>query len=248
LCNIASSGRSRTPFDSATEDPPMNRSLRRRAAIAKPPGATRSSGPPTRTASLAIALLVASLATAPRATAAAPAPIPVDDKSFGCISALKPVRGYFVGNLLGQLSATLKVAQSKTGGIYPAGSIVQLVPTEVMVKQPPGFSPATHDWEFFELDVSRDGTRIRKRGFAEVVNRFGGNCFACHVKARPEWDFVCETGHGCDPIPLTAPMIGALQRTDPRCKGSEHVSEADAAALKQLSEMMQEKPPAPGGG
>jgi hypothetical protein len=248
LCNIATAGRYRILFRDATEDPPMNRSLRCRAAISKPPHAMRSSGRSIRQVTLAIALLVASLGTAPRASAAAPAPIPVDDRSFGCISALKPVRGYFVGNLLGRLSATLKVAQSKTGGIYPAGSVVQLVPTEVMVKQPPGFSPATHDWEFFELDVSKDSTKIRKRGFAEVVNRFGGNCFACHVKARPKWDFVCETGHGCDPIPLTEPMIGALQRTDPRCKGSEHVSEADAAALRQLSEMVQKKPAAPGGG
>jgi len=200
-----------------------------------------------RTAALAVALSLAALSLAPRPAAAVPAPIPVDDKTFGCISSLRPVRGFFVGNLLGQLAATLKVAQSKTGGVYPAGSVVQLVPTEVMVKQPAGFSPATRDWEFFELDVSKNGTRIGKRGFAEVVNRFGGNCFACHVKARAEWDFVCETGHGCDPIPLTEPMIGALQRTDPRCKGSERVSEADAAALKQLNEMMQKKPAAPGG-
>jgi hypothetical protein len=225
----------------------MNQSLRCRTDAPPAPLATPSSGTAARTAALAIALSLASLLTAPRDVAAAPAPIPVDDKSFGCISSLKPVRGFFVGNLRGQLAATLKVAQSKTGGVYPAGSVVQLVPTEVMVKQPPGFNAATRDWEFFELDVSKDGTKIRKRGFAEVVNRFGGNCFACHVKARPEWDFVCETGHGCDPIPLTEPMIGALQRTDPRCKGSDHVSEADAAALRLLNEMMQKKPAAPGG-
>jgi hypothetical protein len=200
------------------------------------------------TAALAVGLLLASLPATKRAAAAAPAPIPVGDKSFGCISSLRPVRGYFVGNLLGQVAATLKVAQSTTGGVYPPGSVVQLVPTEVMVKQRPGFNAATRDWEFFELDVSKDGSQIRKRGFAEVVNRFGGNCFACHIKARPEWDFVCETGHGCDPIPLTEAMIGALQRTDPRCKGSDHVSAADAAALKQLSEIMQKKPAAPGTG
>lgn len=224
----------------------MNQSLRCRTDALPAPLATRSSGTAARTAALAIALSLASLLTA-RDAAAAPAPIPVDEKSFGCISSLKPVRGFFVGNLRGQLAATLKVAQSKTGGVYPAGSVVQLVPTEVMVKQPPGFNAATRDWEFFELDVSKDGTKIRKRGFAEVVNRFGGNCFACHVKARPEWDFVCETGHGCDPIPLTEQMIGALQRTDPRCKGSDHVSEADAEALRLLNEMMQKKPAAPGG-
>ena len=210
------------------------------------PLATASPRALARASALVLTLLLASLPAAERAVAA-PAPIPVDDKSFGCISALKPVRGFFVGNLLGQLPATLKVAKSKTGGVYPPGSVVQLVPPEVMVKQRPGFNAATRDWEFFELDVSKDGSKIRKRGFVEVVNRFGGNCFACHVKARPEWDFVCETGHGCDPIPLTGPMIGALQRTDPRCRGAEHVSEAAAAALQQLNEMMQKKPAAPGG-
>ena len=55
---------------------------------------------------------------------------------------------------------------------------------------------------------------VRTRGFVDVVNRFGGNCFACHVKAKPEWDLICETGHGCDAIPLTPLMIKALQKTD----------------------------------
>jgi len=82
---------------------------------------------------------------------------------------LTPVRGFFVGNLLGNLKGTLKVARSPDGGVYPPGSVVQLVPTEVMVKQPAGFNAATKDWEFFELDVSKSGSVIRKRGFAEVV-------------------------------------------------------------------------------
>ncbi len=192
-----------------------------------------------RARGLAVATLL--LAVAARA-AAAPAPIPVDDKTFSCMTQMTRVRGFYVGNLLGRLGDTLKVARSADGGVYPPGSVVQLVPTEVMVKQPPGFNPATRDWEFFELDVSKDGSRIRKRGFVEVVNRFGGNCFACHVKARPEWDFVCETGHGCDPIPLTDPMIGALQRTDPRCPGADRVSAADAQALKDLAALQAKKP------
>jgi hypothetical protein len=33
-----------------------------------------------------------------------------------------------------------------------------------MVKREAGFNAATHDWEFFELDVSQSGTSIRKRG------------------------------------------------------------------------------------
>jgi hypothetical protein len=190
-------------------------------------------------------LLVAAIlcATLP-ADAADQAPIPVTDGSFGCISKLTPVRGFFVGNLSGHLPDTLKVARSKDGGVYPVGSVVQLVPTEVMVKQPAGFNSVTHDWEFFELDVDAHGSTIRKRGFAEVVNRFGGNCFGCHIAARPQWDLICETDHGCAPIPLTTPMIRALQHTDPRCPGSDHVSGDDSKALQELAELQKVGPPA----
>jgi hypothetical protein len=184
-----------------------------------------------------------SLSLGVSAQAATPASVPVTDKSFGCITKMQPVRGFFVGNLQGDLASTLKVARSSNGGVYPPGSVVQLVPTEVMVKQPQGFNAATHDWEFFELNVSKDGTSIRKRGFVEVVNRFGGNCFACHVRAEPKWDFICETGHGCESIPLTGAMIKAIQHTDPRCKESAHVSAEDAAALKELNEFMHRNSP-----
>ncbi|HEX5229035.1 MAG TPA: hypothetical protein VFW44_15065 [Bryobacteraceae bacterium] len=169
--------------------------------------------------------------------------VPVTDASFSCISKLTPVRGFFVGNLSGHLSDTLKVARSKDGGVYPVGSVVQLVPTEVMVKQPAGFNSVTHDWEFFELDVDVQGSKIRKRGFAEVVNRFGGNCFGCHIAARPQWDLICETDHGCAPIPLTTPMIRALQHTDPRCPGSTKVSAEDGKALQALAELQKVGPP-----
>lgn len=92
----------------------------------------------------------------------------------------------------------------------------------------------TNDWEFFELDVSKEGSKIRRRGFADVVNRFGGNCFTCHVKARPEFDFVCENDHGCDPIPITRRMLAALQKTDPRCSKPDLLTEDDQQALKEL--------------
>ena len=183
----------------------------------------------TASRTLVTAVLAAAVLTS--AAPAADGKITVTDKSFGCMTQLTPVRGFFVGNLLGDEQGTLKVARSKTGGVYPPGSVVQLVPTEVMVKQPVGFNAVTRDWEFFELDVSKSGSVIRKRGFAEVVNRFGGNCFGCHVKAHPEWGMICETTHGCDPIPLTPAMLKALQDTDPRCAGSETVSAADVVAL-----------------
>ena len=161
----------------------------------------------------------------------------IDASSFGCIRDLTPVGDFYVGNLQGALDATIKVAGSKNGGTYPPGSVVQLVPTEVMVKREAGFNAATRDWEFFELNASRDGTTIRTRGLAETVNRFGGNCFACHVQARPEWDLICGKDHGCDPIPLTPIMITAIQKTDPRCPPLE-LSPDEVAALEALASAM----------
>src|SRR5262245_50925265 len=105
--------------------------------------------------------------------------IPVTEQSFRCLSQMTPVRGFFVDNLLGQLDATVKVAKSPEGGKYPPGSVVQLVPTEVMVKHKEGWNAATKDWEFFELEVSPAGSKIKVRGTTDVVNRFGGNCFGC---------------------------------------------------------------------
>ena len=164
----------------------------------------------------------------------------IDAKSFRCITQMTRVRHFYVDNLRGHLDATLAAANSTKGAVYPPGSVVQLVPGEAMVKRNKGFNPTTYDWEFFELDVSKDGTQVRKRGFADVVNRFGGNCFGCHIAARPQWDLVCEVDHGCAPIPVTRAMIGALQRTDPRCDNAA-LSPEDAEALKQLNELV--KPP-----
>jgi hypothetical protein len=181
---------------------------------------------------LPAALLLGVTVAAP---ASAPGSPPINEKSFRCMTEMTHIGHFYVDNLVGNLDSTIRVAESTTGGVYPVGSVLQLVPTEVMVKREKGFNAATHDWEFFELDVSPSGSTIRTRGFVEVVNRFGGNCFTCHVRALPEWDLVCDTTHGCDPIPITISMTGALQRTDPRCKNRGPVSAEDAAALEQLA-------------
>ena len=122
-----------------------------------------------------------------------------------CFSA-QQLRDY----VLGRLDETLAVAQNPEGGAYPVGTVIQLIPTEAMVKRAPGFSPLTFDWEFFFLGVSASGTTIEARGTTEVVNGFGGNCYDCHVKAEPQWDLVCETDHGCDPIPLGPELTAYL--------------------------------------
>jgi hypothetical protein len=134
---------------------------------------------------------------------------------FECILRWDMAGGYRVTNKLGH--DALSIAQSPTGGVFPVGTIIQIVPTEAMVKRRAGFSPATNDWEFFSLGVSSSGTTISKRGTTDVVNAFGGNCLGCHMKAMPQWDFVCATTHGCDPLPLSESQLVALQNMDPRC-------------------------------
>lgn len=142
---------------------------------------------------------------------------------FKCLTQMTPVRGFFVDNLLGNLKETIKAAEAEEGIVYPVGSVVQLVPSEVMVKREAGFNSITKDWEFVELKVSEQGSEINVRGAFEVVNKFGGNCFACHAKAKPEFDMICEQDHGCDPITLpnghvlTQEMIKGVQQSDPRC-------------------------------
>lgn len=148
-------------------------------------------------------------------------PVVVTEKSFKCLQEMTPVRGFFVDNIAGNLEGTLAVANSPDGGVYPPGSVVQLFPNEVMVKRENGYNPITRDWEFFELDVDENGSTIRKRGFQDVVNRFGGNCFACHVQAKPQWDLICEDDHGCAALPISDLAIHSLQNTDPRCEPAE---------------------------
>ena len=143
----------------------------------------------------------------------------VTDDIFKCLTEMtKSLNGdFFVDNILGNLEATTAVANSETGGDYPPGSVVALVPSEAMVKHEAGWNAATNDWEFFELNVSEQGSEINVRGTTEVINQFGGNCFGCHVQARPEWDLICGTDHGCAPLPLTRETIANIQNSDPRC-------------------------------
>ena len=198
------------------------------------------------TRSRAVAVTIAAVLTCAGLTtsyAAQKTSADITADSFKCIRDMTPVRGFYVSNLNGDLKGTLAAANAPNGGVYPPGSIVQLVPTEVMVKREAGFNAATKDWEFFELDVTGGKSTIRTRGFVDVVNRFGGNCFACHVKARPEWDLICETGHGCDPIPLTPVMVKAIQKSDPRCPPMDLTPE-EQQILDALKAMAAQKPPA----
>ena len=140
----------------------------------------------------------------------------MQDSDFQNVNTMTKVRGFYIDNRLGHLEEALAVANSPDGGVYPVGTILQLVPQEAMVKRRAGFSPATNDWEFFFLSVSPEGTVIEVRGADEVVNRFGGNCASCHAAADPQFDMVCEDDHGCEPLPIDDNLILAIQEADPR--------------------------------
>jgi hypothetical protein len=175
---------------------------------------------------LTVVLLVVVSATqvacsSPHRQAPPAAAAPVEDldmapTDFHNINTMTRVRGFFIDNRLGHLVEALRVANSPTGGIYPVGTIIQLVPFEAMVKRRKGWNPPTQDWEFFSLKVSGAGTAIGVRGTTTVVNQFGGSCFSCHDLAQSQWNLVCEHSHGCAPLPISDVVIAAVQRGDPR--------------------------------
>ena len=134
--------------------------------------------------SLAVALLVTAgagacgddgEAAAPRPTTTAPAEdLDMKPTDFRSLSTMTKVRGFFVDNRLGHLEEALRVANSPSGGVYPVGTIIQLVPQEAMVKRRKGWSPKTNDWEFFFLSTSATGTEImtaRAGGHRESLRR-----------------------------------------------------------------------------
>jgi hypothetical protein len=136
---------------------------------------------------------------------------------FECLLGWDKVRRFRITNKLGHLTEALATANTPGTADYPVGTVIQLVPFEASVKRRVGFNPASNDWEFFSLQVDSSGTTILDRGTTDVENQFGGNCFGCHVLAEPQWDFVCETGHGCETLPLTEAQIESLQNNDARC-------------------------------
>jgi len=174
------------------------------------------------TAFVAVLLFVACGASAHSSTAkpttsTVPEDVVVQPTSFHNINTLTRIGDHFVGNLLGHLDKTLAVARAGTGR-YPVGTIIQLVPVEAMVKRHAGYDAATHDWEFFSLDASAQGTKILTQGTTNVVNRFGGNCASCHEAAQQQFDLVCGKNHGCARLPIGDSIIAALQKADPRPK------------------------------
>ena len=177
-------------------------------------GATSSTGAPTSTGE---ATSSTGTPTSAGSSTGELEDLDMQAEDFVCILGWDKVRKFRITNLLGHLDEALAVAADPSGGVYPVGTVIQLIPNEAMVKRAIGFSPENADWEFFALETSAAGAVIKARGTTEVVNGFGGNCFDCHAKAAPQWDRICEEGHGCDPLPFTPEQIEMVQQGDPRC-------------------------------
>jgi hypothetical protein len=144
--------------------------------------------------------------------------ITVSEQTFGCILDWPKVRNtYFKHSDPAKLKEAMRIFRdSVPDKQYPVGTILQLIPFEAMVKHPREKFPNTNGWEFFFLDVSKEGTKIKDRGEHVVNLSQGVTCLSCHQPAA-KFDFVCEKGHGCAPIPFDDQKIAQIQKADLRC-------------------------------
>ncbi len=143
----------------------------------------------------------------------------VSEQTFGCILDWPKVRNTrFKHADPEKLKEAMRIFRdSAPDKEYPVGTILQLVPFEAMVKHPREKFPKSNGWEFFALEVSEAGTKIRDRGVENVLNvSLGAPCLSCHQPAA-RYDFVCEKGHGCAPIPFDDQKIAEIQKGDLRC-------------------------------
>src|SRR5438876_12189879 len=143
--------------------------------------------------------------------------VTVSEKSFSCISEGTKIRNTYIKHADPEkLKEAVRIFKNSVPDReYPVGTFLQLLPGEVMVKHSRQKFPDTNGWEFFALDVSAQGTKIRTRG-DKTTNFQGVPCMSCHQPAA-KFDFVCEKGHGCAPVPLDDQKIAELQGEDPRC-------------------------------
>lgn len=144
--------------------------------------------------------------------------VAVSEKTFGCTLDWAKVRNTRIKHSDPvKLKEAMRILRDRIPDTeYPVGTVLQLVPFEAMVKHPREKFPRTNGWEFFALEISDARTRIRDRGDNVVNLSQGVTCLSCHQPAA-RFDFVCEKGHGCAPIPFDDQKIAELQRADSRC-------------------------------
>ena len=154
----------------------------------------------------------------PMLSSASAQELTVTEQTFGCILDWPKVRNTHLKHADPQkLKEAIHIFRdSVPDKEYPVGTILQLVPFEAMVKHTHEKFPNTNGWEFFALDISEARTKIRDRGDKVVNLSLGAPCLSCHQPAA-RYDFVCEKGHGCAPIPFDDQKIASLQKADARC-------------------------------
>jgi hypothetical protein len=103
----------------------------------------------------------------------------IDATSFRCITAMTPVRQFYVDNLRGDLAATVAAAKSATGAVYPPGSGIQLITGEAMVKREKGFNVAT---DHSSVDAPRRHADPQAR--LRDADRWR-QLLACHIAPAP---------------------------------------------------------------
>jgi hypothetical protein len=167
-----------------------------------------------------LSLLLAAMTLPLPAALQAQKDVTVTERAFECIHHGTKIRNTYLRTADPKLlaEAVRIFRDSVANADYPVGTFLQLIPTEAMVKHPRERFPATNGWEFFALELSAQGTRIKTRGDS-VVNFVGVTCLSCH-QAAARFDFVCEKNHGCASIPVNDTMIADRQNADPRCAAS----------------------------
>src|SRR5215510_12826159 len=97
---------------------------------------------------------------------ASAADVSVSEQTFGCILDWPQVRNTRIKHAdPKELAEAMRIFRdSVPNKDYPVGTILQLVPFEARVKHPREKFPKTNGWEFFALEVSPTGTKIRDRG------------------------------------------------------------------------------------
>src|SRR6185436_20221093 len=117
---------------------------------------------------------------------ASAADVSVSDRTFGCILDWPQVRNTRIKHAdPKELAEAMRIFRdSVPNQDYPVGTILQLIPFEAMVKHPREKFPKSNGWEFFALEVSEAGTKIRDRGDDHVVNLLlEASCQSCHQPA-----------------------------------------------------------------
>jgi hypothetical protein len=79
----------------------------------------------------------------------------ITEKSFGCVLNLPKVRNTRIQNPDPEkLKEAIRIFKdSAPNREYPTGTVLQLIPTEAMVKHDRAAFPNTNGWEFFALNA-----------------------------------------------------------------------------------------------